>query len=111
MPGIDLNDPTSLNIDNAFSFEGSVRGEQLSTLTNIGDFNGDQEDDFLISGQTTSYLLFGPVTLDVVENVADYAEILIDHAALGRPATRFGDINGDDVADLAFVRQDGNDTW
>ena len=37
--------------------------------------------------------------------ITDLAEIIIDHAALGKPADRFGDVNGDGLADLAFVRR------
>lgn len=104
LSGIDLNNSSSVDIRNAFALEGAYRGEKLSSLQKIGDFNGDLQDDFIVSGLNYSYILFGPVGLDAIENVQSYAEVVIDHTALGLPAKHFGDINGDGLADLAFSR-------
>ncbi|TWU49227.1 PKD domain-containing protein [Rubripirellula reticaptiva] len=90
----------------AFGLEGVDASEQLSSLRTVGDFNGDGYDDFIASGTTTSYLLFGPVDLDAIEQIDQVADIVIDHTALGRPATSQGDINGDGIGDLAFVRSE-----
>ena len=102
--GVTLTNGTIANFDDrAFGLDGSSPGERLSNLTEVGDFNGDGQTDFLVSGASQSYLLFGPVDLDNFASVAPKSEIIIDQSALGRPADRFGDINGDGRADLVFV--------
>jgi hypothetical protein len=90
----------------AFGLESAIVGEHLSDLRSIGDFNKDGREDFIVSSTTTSYVLFGPLALDAMERVDQYAEIVISQSALGRPASRFGDINGDGVGDLAFIREE-----
>lgn len=92
--------------ENVFGLEGQTTGEQLSDLRKIGDFNDDGHDDFIASSDTTSYILLGPVELGAMERIDHYAEIIVDHAAVGRPAERFGDLDGDNVGDLAFIRNE-----
>ena len=105
--GIDFHDPGEhFIIENSFALEGDVEGDKLSEFRKVGDFNGDEQDDFLASGNDFSYLLFGPLDLDSVLDVAEFAEIIIDHQALGQPADRFGDVNDDSLADMAFIRRD-----
>ncbi|MFT7639152.1 MAG: ELWxxDGT repeat protein, partial [Pirellulaceae bacterium] len=109
-----------LNLESqAFGLEGVAVDEHLSDLQPIGDFNDDGRDDFIVSSETASYVLFGPLELDTMERVDEYAEIVIDHASLGRPATSFGDIGpavtrdgvitNDGLGDLVFVRDDDGD--
>ncbi|XZE56469.1 PKD domain-containing protein [Planctomycetaceae bacterium SH139] len=93
-------------VSEAFGFEGATANERLSTLRTIGDFNGDGYEDFIASSDTTSYVLLGPVQLDSIERIDQVADIIIDHAAFGRPATNDGDINGDGISDLAFERNE-----
>ncbi len=87
----------------AFGFEGTGQNERLSTLRTIGDFNGDGYDDFIASSDTTSYILFGPVALDRAERIDLYADIVVENSILGVPASRFGDVDGDGLSDLAFT--------
>ena len=70
----------------AFGFEGAGPNEHLSRLTKIGDFNGDGLDDFIASSDTTSYILLGPVKIDAMVRIDQYADIIIDHASLARCA-------------------------
>lgn len=110
-PGVTLAAGTSANFDDkAFGLDGSSPGERLSNFTEVGDFNGDGQTDFLVSGTTSSYLLFGPVDLNDFASVAPQSEIIIDQSALGQPAERFGDINGDGRADLVFLKNALNRT-
>ncbi|MEM8911271.1 MAG: LamG-like jellyroll fold domain-containing protein [Planctomycetota bacterium] len=94
--------------ETAFGLENGENG-QLSPLRAVGDFNNDGHEDFITSGSSTSYLLLGPVELTDLEIVDTYAEILIDHTALGSPVRGLGDIDGDGTDDLAFERLDGQD--
>ncbi len=79
----------------------------MNKLTTIGDFNGDGLTDYMLAGNTQSYIVFGPMNLTNLESARDVANIVIDSSALGRPADRFGDIDGDGLADLAFVLDTG----
>ena len=96
---------------NAFGLQGSRANEQLSGVVAVGDFNGDSQTDYVVSSSSFSYLMFGPVVTNDLEFAADRATIVIDHSALGVPADRFGDINGDGIADLAFVKDAGADVF
>ena len=102
--GTVLTDPTTYNVvENAFALEGTAAQVQLSNVREVGDFNNDGQTDFIVSGAKTSYLLFGPVDLSDLQSVVDQADIIIDHATVGRPGDRFGDVNGDGITDLVFV--------
>src|SRR5207253_3187306 len=54
-------------------------------------------------GAGASYLLLGPVDLAEIADVATEADLIVS-ADVGRPASRMGDINGDGLADLVFIR-------
>ncbi len=88
----------------SFGLQGDIPNEQLYSLVPVGDFNGDKRDDFLVKGRTFSYLAFGPLDLTDLESVRDRANIVITNSALGTPGDRFGDVNGDGFADLAFLK-------
>ena len=87
---------------NAFGLQGSAN-DKIETLESFGDVNGDGLEDFIARGTSKSYLLFGPVELTDLEGIETYAEIVIDHETLGRPAEGMGDINADGIRDYAFV--------
>ncbi|MCL5097752.1 MAG: PA14 domain-containing protein, partial [Candidatus Omnitrophica bacterium] len=106
--GIDLSDTTvdSPSMRDAFMLEGDNALELLANALQVGDFDGDGNNDFLVTGQYQSYLLLGPVNINGQNDVSERAEIIFDTASLGRPAVRMGDVNGDGVSDLAFIRHD-----
>ncbi|MCX2983455.1 hypothetical protein EYC98_21560, partial [Halieaceae bacterium IMCC14734] len=118
VPFLDLSEPghsgVDLNVDNAnvdesaFGLE-QIGGGGLGPLQAIGDFNDDGFADFITSGATHSFLLLGLADLADLEAVDTYAEVIIDHATLGRPGQGVGDVDGDGIEDLAFIRTDGDD--
>ena len=85
--------------------EGVLTQDALAGALSVGDVNVDGHDDFLVHGLTASYILLGPVLLSSVHDVDEAAAILID-PALGTPAERHGDIDGDGVGDLLFLDGD-----
>ena len=87
----------------------SNTGGFISPLNSVGDFNDDGFDDFIASTATESYVFFGPIGLTDFEPAKNYANIVIDHAVLGRPASSFGDLDGDGVSDLVFLTEDQGD--
>ncbi len=107
--GISLLDTGPL-IKDAFAFEGGEIDEMLSRALEVGDINGDGAADFMLVGEERAYVLYGPVDITGIENVAEAAEIVFDLTDLtgigGRPAERMGDIDGDGFADLAFISGD-----
>ena len=109
--GVDLHDPELAAVDfadSSFGFHGP-EDERLGSFSLVGDFNGDGSDDYIASGQNHSYLLFGPVELDGLVDIAQHAEIIIDHQQVGVPAKRFGDVDGDGKADIPLFHADGDD--
>ena len=93
-------------LDTAFAYEGSASDEGLSGAIDLGDISGDGASDLMLVGESSRYVLFGPVDLAAVEDVATAAEFSVDLDQLGRPAERVGDLDGDGFADLLFVRTD-----
>ncbi|MEL6109218.1 MAG: LamG-like jellyroll fold domain-containing protein, partial [Planctomycetota bacterium] len=91
----------------------SITSDTLSNFQEVGDFNGDGLTDFLASEEGAdkrSYLLFGPIDLSGVHDFEDEANIIIEHAALGLPASPMGNVNGDAFGDLAFARTEADQT-
>lgn len=89
----------------AYALEGDFTNQRLSGWIPAGDFNGDSHPDFIVSGNLRSYILLGPVDLPGVSNIEQSASYVIDHGDLGRPGMSHGDINGDGVSDLTFIRR------
>ncbi|WP_461374552.1 proprotein convertase P-domain-containing protein, partial [Candidatus Aquicultor sp.] len=111
--GIDLEDNdqvAGLDLHDAYALEGSALDEQLSVAQSIGDFDGDGQDDLLVSGAEKSYIFLGPVSLSGLSLVTTAADFIIDWASLGRPADRMGDLDADGKSDLAFIRHDAGRT-
>src|SRR6187399_2325427 len=102
-PGVDLFNDNAPDVRDAFALEGRTEGERLSQSLAMADFNGDGADELLVLGERATYLLFGPVSLNDIEDVGDIADLIID-ADVGRPASRMGDVTGDGLADLVFVK-------
>ena len=103
LPGVDLANDASPRLRDAFALEGTGENEHLSQSISLADMNGDGYGELLVHGDTASYLLLGPVELDAVSDVAQFADVVIA-ADVGRPASRMGDVTGDGLADLVFLR-------
>ena len=93
-------------MDQAFGLEGTLSHEMLSRAQDMGDFNGDGVNDLLVWGQGDCYVLLGPVNLAERLDASSRAAMIVDASALGTPAERMGDINGDGISDLVFSRYD-----
>ncbi|MEZ6088781.1 MAG: FG-GAP-like repeat-containing protein [Pirellulaceae bacterium] len=106
--GIDLNDPIQIVDEiNSESFGFQADSTRfVSALSNIGDFNNDGADDFIVSNAEESFLIFGPVVLDDLEIASELANIVIKHESAGRPSATRGDVNADGIADLVLSRRD-----
>ena len=78
--------------------EGTSEDARLNATRSIGDINGDGFEDLLVAGDSTSYILLGPVKLTGVDDVAIRAEIKIDQAFVYA-----GNIDGDQFNDLVFL--------
>ncbi|HEX7096317.1 MAG TPA: hypothetical protein VF183_10570, partial [Acidimicrobiales bacterium] len=101
--GIDLANDAAPQLRNAFALEGTSENEHLSESISLADFNGDGFGELLVHGDAASYLLLGPVGLSDVSDAVQAADVIIA-ADVGRPASRMGDVTGDGLADLVFVR-------
>ncbi|HXW10359.1 MAG TPA: hypothetical protein VD737_07075, partial [Steroidobacteraceae bacterium] len=110
LPGVDLANDFTPNLRDAFVLEGAQEEERLAGSVSMADFNGDSFNDLLVYGDKASYVLLGPVELDSVESIAQAADIVIA-ADVGRPASRMGDLTGDGLDDLVFLKQTVGDDF
>ena len=101
--GVDLANDAAPDLRDAVGLEGRFAEEHLSGSVSMPDFNGDGFNELLVFGDRGSYLLLGPVELGDMTDVAPIADLIID-ASVGRPASRMGDVTGDGLADLVFLR-------
>jgi ELWxxDGT repeat protein len=102
--GIDISEDVNPSLDNAFAITGVSANERLSRTVALADFNGDRRGDVLLAGATGGYVLLGPVNLDTVADVRDEASIIVS-GDLGTAAERMGDVSGDGLSDLVFVKR------
>jgi hypothetical protein len=87
-----------------------------SNVAGIGDFNNDGWDDFAVSMPTTTgtgsvKIVFGSSTLNTANAAAatmTLTGVLVDTATNDIPIFSLGDINGDNIADIA-IAQTGSD--
>ncbi|MEM7311507.1 MAG: LamG-like jellyroll fold domain-containing protein, partial [Planctomycetota bacterium] len=106
--GVTVTDSIAGDISSiAHGIQHSDATEAIEELPSVGDINGDGFEDFLLKTDHFSYIAFGPISLDQIETTNDFGDLVIDHFALGYPASGSGDINADGIDDLAFVRRDG----
>ena len=109
-PGIDIGDrsldpesgPERFDIGDAYRFDGDSFYDALSAATNVGDFNDDGFDDFLVSDADYSYLMIGPLDLAEARDPAEYAAMVISHAIFGTPALTHGNVDAERGSDLIF---------
>jgi Leucine-rich repeat (LRR) protein len=110
-PGLNLaTGGSSPDINDAFEIHGSQSGEHLSAPRSAGDLNGDGIDDLVVDGDLHSYVIFGPADINGRIDVLSRANIILDHSAFLYAAQRMGDVNGDGVTDLIFVKSQANAT-
>ena len=107
LPGIDVLDEAP-SLSDAFAYEGSATDEALVRAIDLGDISGDGASDLMLVGKHRAFVLFGPIDLTSVENVAIAADFIVNLDELGCPADRLGDLDDDTFADLLFVRSDGD---
>jgi Ca2+-binding RTX toxin-like protein len=145
--------PTAANpLADAFALEGTRANERLSQIIPIGDFNGDANTDFMVSGSFgANYILFGPIGPTALSRIdtgyfdpatpaapdvrvrgnagsytvpfeepddlnattalyrmAGQAPMVVDPALAWQPATRQGDLVGDEKTDLTFLGVEGD---
>ncbi|HMB74382.1 MAG TPA: FG-GAP-like repeat-containing protein, partial [Gammaproteobacteria bacterium] len=95
-------DGTATQVRDAFALEGAEADEELFAGRVIGDVNGDGLDDLLVEGESTAYLVFGPVELAGLRRIDVAADVVINTDSVGLAADRLGDIDGDGITDLVF---------
>ena len=103
VPGINVSVQSEPEIRNAFALAGESNRESLANAVQLADFNGDRVADLLVYGDDATYVLLGAVELDSIAGIRDRADYIID-GEVGRPAERMGDVSGDGLTDLVFVR-------
>ncbi|MDB5319040.1 MAG: cya 2, partial [Phycisphaerales bacterium] len=108
-PGLNLaTSGPAPDASDAFEIHGAQSGERLSSPRSAGDLNGDGIDDLIVDGNLHSYVIFGPADISGRIDVLSRANIILDRSAFLSAAQRMGDINGDGVDDLIFVRGQAN---
>lgn len=103
--GIEIADGEQLSLGDTAALFGSADDADLGSVVPVGDFNADGHQDHAVVGRDQTFIVFGPLALDRTVDVAEVAHVVVEHSALGRPMSRAGDVNGDGINDLAFVRQ------
>ncbi len=109
--GVDLVSSNPILLSEAFSLEGVRQDEALAASRPVGDVNGDGFGDFVMEGQSTAYVLFGPLRLDGHRKIDREADILLDRrqpvgdegGELGTLAHGKGDVSGDGIDDYIFL--------
>ncbi|MCA9048123.1 MAG: VCBS repeat-containing protein, partial [Planctomycetaceae bacterium] len=113
--GIDLHNSETLSLGQAFAFNGVNAAEQVSQAVNVGDVNGDRFDDLMLYGTTIGYLVFGPVDVNAIASVKDFASVTFVLTNLGIPQPTRGDLGGpeslaaDGIDDLVFRTSTGTE--
>jgi len=102
--GVDLANDADPNLRQSYALEGASENSRLSGSSFVADFNGDGVGELIVTSNAATYVLFGPVELDTIADIEDEADLIIA-ADVGRAAQRMGDVTGDGLADLVFLRQ------
>ena len=90
--GIDLHDEQDTSLRDAISIQGERDDEQLSRVRTVGDTNGDEFVDFVISGSDVSYFVYGPFREQERLAVTDVSAIAVATSATPVPFTRNGKV-------------------
>ncbi len=84
-------DPVGDAINNFIPFKVKIEVE-IVFIAIGGEINGDGREDYIANELDYSYLFFARLKIDDLHNVADLAEVVIDHSTLGVPGNRFADV-------------------
>ena len=106
--GVHLGSQSPIDLADAYWLEGTAPQESLSQALSPGDINGDGLIDLLLFGESRGYVLLGPVNLSEQASIAEHAAFTVDFSLLGKPAERMGDVDGDGIDDLVFIKPSVN---
>lgn len=108
-------DITTLNGTNGFVVEGLLGSERMGgSVEGVGDINGDNIDDLIITSQGDPMVIYGKTTpFNAVLNIgyADGTNGFLIELNLGNQVAALGDVNGDGIDDFMISAVAGGQAW